>query len=167
MWGVKMEALGVMMALLTSFGKICAPHMGPAMSACWQLYGTSLPAYEALVVTGEEAEEGAADSGAQRGGRGGSNWGAGLQVTELCAPLTPPHPTPRCPPPFHTDGGTVDFEALVSQLMEFVLAVAGSARYEGAVRAGMTDLLHLALGYAQMTAGQVGGGVGGGEGGRA
>jgi hypothetical protein len=51
----------------------------------------------------------------------------------------------------------VDFGSLVSQLMELVLALIGNQRYQAMLRAPQQQqqLLHLTLGYMQMTAGQV------------
>ncbi len=49
----------------------------------------------------------------------------------------------------------MDFGSLVSQLLEVVLALVGNQRWQGMLRAQLQPLLHLALGYMQMTAAQV------------
>ena len=49
----------------------------------------------------------------------------------------------------------VDFDTLISQLVELVLSLVGSQRYAALLRASLGDLLRLALGYMQMTAAQV------------
>ena len=50
----------------------------------------------------------------------------------------------------------MDFGSLISQLLEVVLALVGNQRWQGMLRAQLQPLLHLALGYMQMTAAQVG-----------
>lgn len=91
-----------------------------------------------------------------------------LRSLLCCLPLPPPL-TPLPPPaPFnHADGDSVDFDSLMSQLVEVVLALVGNTRWQGLLRAQLHQLLHLTLGYMQMTAAQVGvegwwlGGLGG------
>lgn len=50
----------------------------------------------------------------------------------------------------------MDFGSLISQLLEVVLALVGNQRWQGMLQAQLQPLLHLALGYMQMTAAQVG-----------
>lgn len=64
---------------------------------------------------------------------------------------------PLCPvwrfPSAESDA--VDFGSLISQLLEVVLALVGNQRWQGMLQAQLQPLLHLALGYMQMTAAQV------------
>ena len=73
----------------------------------------------------------------------------------LYPPCPPYHLHPILPTP--AEGDSVDFGSLVSQLMELVLALIGNQRYQAMLRAPQQQqqLLHLTLGYMQMTAGQV------------
>lgn len=75
-----------------------------------------------------------------------------------------------CPPPSFlsafpcvlvpAEGDSIDFDSLVSQLIELVLALVGNTRWQGMLRGQLQHLLHLTLGYMQMTAAQVRGRVG-------
>ncbi|PRW57646.1 importin-9 isoform X1 [Chlorella sorokiniana] len=53
------------------------------------------------------------------------------------------------------ESDAVDFGSLISQLLEVVLALVGNQRWQGMLQAQLQPLLHLALGYMQMTAAQV------------
>ncbi|KAL4434017.1 hypothetical protein ABPG75_000458 [Micractinium tetrahymenae] len=113
-WGVHMECLRCMLLLVSGFSRLAAPHIGPALSAAWQMYTTSLPLYYELAISSEDGAEGNVDS----------------------------------------EGDSVDFDGLISQLLELVLALVGNQRYQAMMRASMQQLLHLTLGYMQMTAAQ-------------
>ncbi|PSC72945.1 importin-9 isoform X1 [Micractinium conductrix] len=113
-WGVHMECLRCLMLLITGFGRLAAPDIGPALTAAWQMYTNALPLFYELVICSDEGE-GAVDE----------------------------------------EGDSVDFDDLISQLLELVLSLVGNQRYAGMLRASMQQLLHLALGYMQMTAAQV------------
>ncbi|KAL4441799.1 hypothetical protein ABPG77_003715 [Micractinium sp. CCAP 211/92] len=114
-WGLHMECLRCMLLLVSSFSRLAAPHIGPALAAAWQMYTTSLPLYCELAVSSEGGADGNVDS----------------------------------------DGECIEFDDLISQLLELVLALVGNQRYQGMLRASMQHLLHLTLGYMQMTAEQV------------
>ncbi|KAI3434732.1 hypothetical protein D9Q98_002793 [Chlorella vulgaris] len=114
-WGLRMEALKCMMLMVTGFSKLCAPHIGSALTAAWQMYTSSLPLYCQLVVDSEDDGEGEQDS----------------------------------------EGECVGFDSLISQLLELVLALVGNTRYQALLAASMQQLLHLTLGYMQMTGAQV------------
>lgn len=79
-------------------------------------------------------------------------------ASEVSLPRTAQPGLPWARPP--AEGDSVDFDDLVSQLLELVLALVGNQRYQGMLRASMQQLLHLTLGYMQMTAAQVGGAAG-------
>lgn len=113
-WGVKMECLRVMVLLVSSFSKLCAPHLPAALQLAWQQYGGALPQYQALAVEGEEEEAADVDS----------------------------------------EGGSIDLESLLSQLMEFLLTIVGNRRYQATVRSSMAELQYITLGYMQMTRAQ-------------
>lgn len=49
-----MECLRCMVQLVASFSKLCAPHLPTALGLAWRMYVTALPAYQGLVVEGEE-----------------------------------------------------------------------------------------------------------------
>jgi hypothetical protein len=73
-WGVKMECLRVMVQLVASFSKLCAPHLPAALQLSWQMFVGALPAYQSLVVEGEDGdgEQGLGDYwwfGASQGAR--------------------------------------------------------------------------------------------------
>lgn len=55
-WGVKMECLRVMVQLVSSFSKLCAPHLSAAMALAWRMFVGALPVYQSLVVDGDEEE---------------------------------------------------------------------------------------------------------------
>lgn len=59
-----MECLRVMVQLVSSFSKLCAPHLPQAMALSWQLFVAALPVYQAVVVDGED--EGGAFGGGQK-----------------------------------------------------------------------------------------------------
>lgn len=116
-WGVQLECLRVMTALVSSFSRLCAPHIGPAIAAAWALFAGGLPLYQRLAVEGEEPEE----EGADAGGSGGEEEDTGGE-------------------------GELDLGTLAAQLLEFVLALVGNQRYQGQMRASMPELLYLTLG---------------------
>ena len=36
-WGVRMECLRCMLLMVSGFSKLAAPHIGPALTAAWQV----------------------------------------------------------------------------------------------------------------------------------
>ena len=55
-WGVKMECLRVMVLLVSSFSKLCAPHIGTALQLSWQMFVGALSGYQAMVIEGDEED---------------------------------------------------------------------------------------------------------------
>jgi hypothetical protein len=45
-----------------------------------------------------------------------------------------------------SEGGSIDLESLLSQLMEFLLTIIGNRRYQGTVKASMGELQYVTLG---------------------
>ena len=45
-----------------------------------------------------------------------------------------------------SEGGSIDLESLLSQLMEFLLTIIGNRRYQGGVKASMGELQYVTLG---------------------
>ncbi|KAK9806782.1 hypothetical protein WJX72_002643 [[Myrmecia] bisecta] len=54
-----------------------------------------------------------------------------------------------------SDGENMDFESLISQLVEFLLTLVGNRRYQGMMQGVMGELVYLTIGYMQMTGSQV------------
>jgi len=47
-----------------------------------------------------------------------------------------------------SDGDTLDFPAMISQLFEFLITLAGSSRFQPMLTQGLPQLIHLSLGMA-------------------
>lgn len=69
-WGCKLEALRVVAQLVASFSKPLAPHMSATLGACWTMFTTGLPIYQATLVLGDEESE---------AGEGGVGPGSGMR----------------------------------------------------------------------------------------
>ena len=49
-WGLKLEALKLVQILVQYFSKYVGPHLAPVMKSAWQLFVTSVPVYQELVI---------------------------------------------------------------------------------------------------------------------
>ena len=54
-WGVKLEALRLLVALATSFRKLLQPHLAAVLAATWALFTAALPIYQQAAISGVEA----------------------------------------------------------------------------------------------------------------
>ena len=50
-WGLKLEALKLIQIFVQYFSKIVGPHLPSIMAQAWQLFVTSLPVYQELVIS--------------------------------------------------------------------------------------------------------------------
>ena len=49
-WGLKLEALKLVQALVQFFSKLVGPHLPPFMAQAWHLFLASQPLYQQLVI---------------------------------------------------------------------------------------------------------------------